>query len=199
MAKVLTELGCPIGGEEAVARYSGLRWRDCHARIERDFGRSFDSNALGARVDAAIEARAAEMPAIDGLDAFLKGQTHRRLAIASSSETSWLHAMLRRLALDLFFGEHVYSAARIPKGKPHPDVYLHVAEQLRVPPSACLVIEDHPVGAAAGVAAGMTVIGLLAASHIREGHEEKLRAAGVRHCARDYAEVAEILARLEAP
>jgi len=198
MAEVLTGLGCAISGEEAVARYAGLRWRDCHRCIEPDFGRSFDSDELGAQVDAVIEGRAAEMPAIDGLEDFLRGQTHRRLAIASSSEKSWLDAMLSRLGLARFFGDHVYSAARITNGKPHPDVYLHVAKQLSLPPPACLVIEDHPVGAAAGAAAGMTVIGLTAASHIREGHDEKLRAAGAHHCAGSYAEVADILARLEA-
>src|SRR3546814_2526327 len=198
MAEVLTGLGCLISGEEAVARYAGLRWRDCHRRIELDFGRSFDSEELGTLVDAAIEAHAGEMPAIDGLEAFLDGQAHRRLAVASSSERAWLDTMLGRLGLAGFFGEHVYSAARIPRGKPPPDVYLHVDEQLRLPSSACLVIEDHPVGAAAGAAAGMTVIGLMAASHISGGHEERLQAAGAHRCARSYAEVTEILARLEA-
>ncbi len=198
MAEVLTGLGCEISGEEAVARYAGLRWHDCHSRIEQDFARSFDREELGALVDAAVEGRSGDMPAIEGLEVFLKAQMHRRLAIASSSERSWLDSMLGRLGLARYFGDHVYSAARIPRGKPHPDVYLHVAEQLHLPPSACLVIEDHPVGAAAGAAAGMTVIGLLAASHIREGHEDRLRAAGARHCARNYAEAAAILARLEA-
>ena len=198
MAEVLTGLGCKMSGEEAVARYSGLRWRDCHARIEADFGRDFDCEELGTLVDAAIEQRRGEMPAIEGLEVFLEAEGHRPLAIASSSEKVWLDTTLARLGLARHFGEHVYSAARIPRGKPHPDVYLHVAEQLGLPPSACLVIEDHPVGAAAGAAAGMTVIGLLAASHIRDGHDERLRAAGAHHCARTYAEVAEILARLEA-
>src|SRR3546814_6533151 len=119
MAEVLTGLGCLISGEEAVARYAGLRWRDCHRRIELDFGRSFDSEELGTLVDAAIEAHAGEMPAIDGLEAFLDGQAHRRLAVASSSERAWLDTMLGRLGLAGFFCEHVYSAARIPRGQPH--------------------------------------------------------------------------------
>lgn len=199
MAEVLTELGYAISGEEAVARYSGLRWRDCHRRIEADSGHRFDSDSLGARVDAAIAARVEDMPAIAGLETFLGGQGHRRLAIASSSEKVWLDSTLARLGLARHFAGHVYSAARIPRGKPHPDVYLHVAEQLGLPPSACLVIEDHPVGAAAGGAAGMTVIGLLAASHIREGHADRLIAAGAHHCAHTYAEVAEILGMLETP
>ena len=47
------------------------------------------------------------------------------------------------------------------RGKPHPDIYLHARRALGVAPARCLVIEDHPVGVAAGAAAGMTVIGLL--------------------------------------
>src|SRR3546814_20769611 len=107
------------------------------------------------------------MPAIDGLEAFLDGQAHRRLAVASSSERAWLDTMLGRLGLAGFFGEHVYSAARIPRSKPHPAVYLHVDSQLRLPAPACLLLSDHPVGASDGPAPGITVIGLMTASHIR--------------------------------
>jgi beta-phosphoglucomutase-like phosphatase (HAD superfamily) len=59
------------------------------------------------------------------------------------------------------------------------------------------VIEDHPVGVAAGVAAGMTVVALLAASHIRPGHADRVRAAGADHVALSYEEVSEIMAELE--
>ena len=166
MADVLAKLGYEISGEEAVARYSGLRWRDCHRRIEEDSGQSFDSEELGSLVDAAVAARAEEMAALEGIAPFLCGQAHRRL-----------DGTLARLGLAAHFGDHVYSAARMTRGKPHPDIYLHVAARLGLAPSTCLVIEDHPVGAAAGAAAGMTVIGLLAASHICDGHAERLLAA----------------------
>ena len=187
-----------MSGEEAIARYSGLRWADCHRRIEADTGRSFDCDTLGGLVDAAVEARLELMQPITGIGAFLDGQAGRPLAIASSSEKAFLDSTLRRLGLAGHFGDHVYSAARFERGKPHPDIYLHAARGLGLDPAACLVIEDHPVGAAAGAAAGMTVIGLLAASHIRAGHDGRLRAAGAHHVARDYAEVAEILEKLEA-
>ncbi|MBA3676105.1 MAG: HAD-IA family hydrolase [Sphingosinicella sp.] len=77
--------------------------------------------------------------------------------------------MLAQLGLAAYFDENIFSAAGIDRGKPHPDIYLHAASCLGVPPSQCLVIEDHPVGVAAGAAAGMTVFALLAASHIRRG------------------------------
>ena len=59
-----------------------------------------------------------------------------------------------------------------------------------VDPSRALVIEDSEAGVQAGVAAGMTVVGLLAGGHIRDGHAERLRAQGARHVAADYAAVA---------
>jgi HAD superfamily hydrolase (TIGR01509 family) len=197
MAEILAGLRFPITGEEAVARYSGLRWADCHRRIEEDSGLRFDCDSLAALVDAAIAARTADMLAIEGIEPFLASQAHRRLAIASSSETSWLESSLARLGLTAWFGDRLFSAAGFSRGKPHPDIYLHAAERLGVAPSRCLVIEDHPVGVAAGAAAGMTVIALLAASHIRDGHAERVRAAGAHHVALDYAQAAEIIEALE--
>src|SRR3546814_13972619 len=106
------------------------------------------------------------MPAIDGLEAFLDGQAHRRLAVASSSERARLDPMLGRLGLARFFGEHVYSAARIPRGQPHPVVYLLVDETLRLHSSARLVIERHSLGAPPRTAAALTAYGLRAARPI---------------------------------
>ncbi|HEY5720784.1 MAG TPA: HAD family phosphatase [Allosphingosinicella sp.] len=197
MAEILTARGHAVSGEEAVARYSGLRWTDCHRKIEEESGLAFHADELGRAIDEAIAARTAEMLAIEGIEPFLTAQGHRKLAIASSSETSWLEATLARLGLTAYFQGRLFSAAGFPRGKPHPDIYLHAAERLGVDPDRCLVIEDHPVGVAAGAAAGMTVIALLAASHIREGHAERVRAAGAHHVARDYREVAEIVERLE--
>lgn len=199
MADVLTRAGHSITAEQAIERYSGLRWTDCHRRIEEDSGLGFDCERLGREVDEAIAQRAEEVLAIEGLEPFLAAQAHRRLAIASSSEKEWLDAMLARLGLARFFGGNVFSAARFPRGKPHPDIYLHAARMLHTDPQRCLVIEDHPVGVAAGAAAGMTVVALLAAGHIRDGHADRVRAAGAGHVARDYQQVSEILEELERP
>jgi HAD superfamily hydrolase (TIGR01509 family) len=197
MAEILTRAGHPVTADQAIELYSGLRWTDCHRRIEEHSGLRFDREKLGREVDEAIAARAAQVLAIEGLEPFLAAQVHRRLAIASSSEKEWLDSTLERLGLAHFFGGNVFSAARFPRGKPHPDIYLHAAQRLQTDAQKCLVIEDHPVGVAAGAAAGMTVIALLAAGHIRDGHAERVRSAGARHVARDYRQVAEIIAEIE--
>ena len=52
------------------------------------------------------------------------------------------------------------TACEVNAGKPAPDIYLKVAEDLGVNPKNCLVFEDIPNGMRAGKAAGMTVIGV---------------------------------------
>ena len=54
----------------------------------------------------------------------------------------------------------VRTACEVAKGKPAPDIYLKVAEELGVEPKNCLVFEDIPNGMRAGKAAGMTVDGV---------------------------------------
>src|SRR6202023_2785717 len=86
------------------------------------------------------------------------------------------------LALETEFGSHVFSADMVARGKPFPDIFLFAAGKLGVSPDKCLVIEDSAGGIKAAV-------GLCAASHIREGHDLKLRDAGAVHLAHSWPEV----------
>jgi HAD superfamily hydrolase (TIGR01509 family) len=48
----------------------------------------------------------------------------------------------------------------VPRGKPHPDVFLEAARRIGVPPSRCLAFEDAPLGVRAARGAGMPVCGI---------------------------------------
>ncbi|MBT3660808.1 MAG: HAD family phosphatase [Rhodospirillaceae bacterium] len=78
------------------------------------------------------------------------------------------------------------------RGKPHPDIFLHAAAEMNVPPAHCLVIEDSASGVQGARAAGMTVIGMLAASHIQGNHADRLLDAGADHVTETFAAAAVI-------
>jgi beta-phosphoglucomutase-like phosphatase (HAD superfamily) len=98
------------------------------------------------------------------------------------------------LAIGHHFPNAIFSADLVPRGKPHPDIFLPAAGEIGVAPAYCLVIEDSPNGVRAGLAAGMCVVGLCAGAHIRPGHAERLRDAGAAHVFEAWPQVGEFLA-----
>lgn len=59
------------------------------------------------------------------------------------------------------------------QGKPHPAIFLAAAEELGLPPAACIVIEDAPSGVQAAKAGGFTCIAVA-----RLNDADQLQAAG---------------------
>ena len=91
-----------------------------------------------------------------------KTQQHGlRTGIATNADDYTLHLARTALKLDSFFGTHIYNPSAVNSiGKPKPDLYLHVAEQLGIPAELCIAIEDSAHGIAAAQAAGMLCIGI---------------------------------------
>jgi beta-phosphoglucomutase family hydrolase len=88
------------------------------------------------------------------------------LAIATTAPKKNREFVLEKLGLQGIF-KVILGDEDVTKGKPDPEIYLKTAEQLGVQPSECLVFEDSPPGANAGINAGMHVVGLLT-SHSAE-------------------------------
>ena len=103
-----------------------------------------------------------ELKLIEGLDGFLKVLTTERypLAIGSAAPVENVDFVLDELQIrDLF--RVVKHAGDVVKGKPDPEIYLKVAEDLGVLPQHCVVFEDTPAGAKAASAAGCRVVVIL--------------------------------------
>lgn len=79
-----------------------------------------------------------------------------RMGIATSNGRGLVDAVLEARGLGRYF-HSVCTACEVAKGKPSPDIYLKVAEDLDVRPENCLVFEDIPMGILAGKNAGMAV------------------------------------------
>ena len=85
--------------------------------------------------------------------------------VASSSSPERIRLSLGLTALAPFFGENVFSATQVERGKPAPDLFLYAANRMGAPPERSLVIEDSVSGVVAGKAAGMTVWGFVGGGH----------------------------------
>jgi beta-phosphoglucomutase len=78
-------------------------------------------------------------------------------ALASSAPIENIQLISEVLGLGRYLSALV-SGETVPLGKPAPDIFLKAAQQLRIKPSYCLVIEDAVAGVEAAHAAGMRCI-----------------------------------------
>lgn len=97
-----------------------------------------------------------------------------KLGIGTSNSRYLLEKVLNaHHLLDRF--DALRTSCEVLKGKPEPDVFLKVAEDLGVLPEACLVFEDTHAGVLAGKRAGMKVIAVYDA--LSEPYQEEIKAS----------------------
>jgi beta-phosphoglucomutase len=90
-----------------------------------------------------------------------------KIALGSSSKNA--EVVLNRLGIIRFF-DFIADGHSVPHLKPAPDVFLYAAKSINIAPNDCLVIEDAPAGVAAGLAAGMWVLGVGPFERLRSAH-----------------------------
>lgn len=155
-----------------VSRYvAGRLGRPCPADFAENFYRR-----LYAFYDAGLPVIAGVTGLLDRLQA-----DGLAVAIATGGSVERMQHSLERTGLDRYFSGRGFSADEVARGKPAPDLVLHVANQLGAAAAECAVVEDSPHGIIGAVAAGMRAIGFAAGSHlqgIRERQAERLRDAG---------------------
>lgn len=82
-----------------------------------------------------------------------------KIALASSSQMEVIRAALQKLGISHHF-EIIHSAEYEKFGKPHPGIFLSVAEKWKIPSEQCLVFEDSLNGVIAARAARMKVVAI---------------------------------------
>jgi HAD superfamily hydrolase (TIGR01509 family) len=101
-----------------------------------------------------------QLPVLPGADEAVR-RIHARwpLGLASSSPRRLIDTVLARTGWDVLFAVTV-STEEVARGKPSPEVYRTVADQLAAKPAACVAVEDSTNGLRAAVSAGMAVIAI---------------------------------------
>lgn len=95
-----------------------------------------------------------------------------KMGVATSSARELVEAVLKNRGIYHYF-QSICTSCEVNAGKPAPDVYLKVAQELEIEPQFCLVFEDVPKGVQAGKNAGMTVSAIEDDSNI--GQREQLQ------------------------
>ena len=186
LAEVVSELGVPTTLDDSFRLYMGKRFHEVIAAVEAAAGRPLPETFADDFQHRTLERFRQNLRLVEGAREFLDAFADVPRCIASSSSPDRLALCLEVLDLAHLFGPNVFSASQVARGKPHPDIFLHAAREMNIDPRGGILIEDSAGGVAAGVAAGMTVIGLLAASHVRDGHASRLRKAGAHHIASSF-------------
>lgn len=147
----------------------GIHFPDYYGRSDKIVFEDFIENhgppqGLGELLDRRlvhfVKMIRAEQPIFEGLPELLEESASRwPLAIASGSLHSVIDEVLALKSLRQYFSA-IVSSQDVPRGKPHPDIFLHTAELLKISPESCVVVEDSDAGVTAACAAGMQSVAI---------------------------------------
>lgn len=104
---------------------------------------------------------AERIPLKEGVKQFLmNAKLHGiKMGIGTSNSRELLLEVIKAHQIEDFFGT-IRTSCEVDRGKPFPDIFLKVAEDLGVLPSECLVFEDTHAGVLAAKNAGMKVVAI---------------------------------------
>jgi HAD superfamily hydrolase (TIGR01509 family) len=167
LAEMLAEQGLEMSLAEARARFQGLLLSEVLESAERMLGRALGADWLEEYVERRAAVFAAELRPVAGAGELVREVAGAGVPVCVASQGS-LAKTARSLALTgldpLFAPGARFSAEQVPRGKPHPDLFLLAAERMGAAADETVVVEDTPSGVMAGRRAGMTVYGLAADS-----------------------------------
>jgi HAD superfamily hydrolase (TIGR01509 family) len=195
LREMMASLGRPMTMDDAVREFAGGSLADTVATVGRLLGRPLPADIGEHFGQLLLERFRRELKPMPGVrDAILALPFSR--AVASSSTPERLRLSLEVTRLAPLFGEHVFSAVQVARGKPAPDLYLLTARTLGEPPERCIVIEDTTRGVAAGHAAGARVIGFAGGGHATPALADDLARAGAEVVITAMSELPAVVRRL---
>jgi HAD superfamily hydrolase (TIGR01509 family) len=167
LARALSAEGLATTLADARKAYQGLLLGEVVRDAEARLGRALPEDWLPRyeRDRAAVFRR--ELRAVPGAAETVAAVAAAGIAVcvASQGKLEKTRLSLELTGLRALFDERVlFSAEQVPRGKPHPDLFLHAASTMGVRPAESVVVEDSPSGVIAARAAEMRVFGYAADS-----------------------------------
>jgi HAD superfamily hydrolase (TIGR01509 family) len=176
LASMVSAEGLPTTLAQSRREYQGLRLDEVLASVEAKLGRTLPEDWLARYERERADTFRRDLKAVPGAADAVAHVAAAGVAVCVASqgklEKTRLTLGLTGL-LELFPQDALFSAHSVPRGKPHPDLFLAAASAMGAEPARCAVVEDTPSGVTAAVAAGMRALGYCA-----DSDETALREAG---------------------
>ncbi len=189
-------LGVQIDMAFVARHFLGRSYPTVMQTIREDFGLDLSPGFEAQYRDRLLRAFEDRLTIMPGVNDFLDALT-LPVAVATSSSPRRVEASLRRVGLWDRLGPVTFTASLVERGKPAPDLFLHVAKAMQVLPEDCIVIEDSLPGLRAGLAAGMQVWHFVGGSHMQPSPPEVPDDTRPHHRFAQFAEFFQIAPELQ--
>lgn len=178
LARALSAQGLATTLTEARRDYQGLLLSEVVSQAEAKLGCSLPEDWLANYERERTAAFRRDLRPVPGAAEAVRQVIGAGIAVCVASqgklEKTRLSLQLTGLR-QLFPSGALFSAHDVPRGKPHPDLFLHAASTMGAEPSGCVVVEDTASGVMAAVSAGMRVLG-----YVADSDEAAIRQAGAK-------------------
>jgi HAD superfamily hydrolase (TIGR01509 family) len=146
---------------DAQRRIMGMSTGEWARYLSEDLGVDLPPESVAELVIERMAARYTDrLPLMPGaVEAVRRLAADWPLGLASSSPPSLIGTVLDAASLRACFAA-VMSTEQVARGKPAPDIYLAVADQLGRRPQRCAAVEDSANGLRSAAAAGLRVIAI---------------------------------------
>lgn len=192
MLKLLAQQGFQMSERDYNMRFPGLRTRDIVLALQAEEGFVPPEHFIRQIHDEHKEAFHRSLRAIPGMTTLFRNLKVPK-SMVSNGSVRHVEMCLRRVRLLGALDGQIFSAEHVANPKPSPEVYLLALEKLGLSPHETLVVEDSVTGVVAAKSAGIQVVGFLGASHIHDGHGDKLWEAGADFVVPNAGGLAEVL------
>ena len=160
-AALLREIGLEFTLPEMIETFVGNSMPRCVEIIADRLGHAPPDDLLDRYAEVTRAALRSELQPVPGMAELLDALDRDGIpyAVASNGEHAKMETTLGATGLLARFEGRRFSSMDVARPKPSPDLFLHAARQMGVPPARCVVVEDSPLGIQGATAAGMRVIG----------------------------------------
>ena len=154
---MLNEKGIDINTFHTEKLFKGKSMFDCRRIVEEKFKLKLTDRFIKEFRKRTFDAFRKDLKPIEGIKTSLD-ELNYHICVASSGPPQKIRLNLKITNLLKYFGNNIFSATELKKGKPDPEIFLYAAAKMGIDRKNCVVVEDSIPGVEAGIAANMKVL-----------------------------------------